>query len=249
MKLKPELKVFLRGRGQIEEIDQITQLILPAATRSEYSDAQLDDYAGRPRRSFPHHPPLKLSVRVRFQGDRILGTAGFGFWNQPFMPGGGWPSLPRAIWFFYASPPSDMALALDVPGHGWKAATIDATQLSAPMLAPLAPIVLLLNRSKRLYRRLWPRVQRALTIAEQSVPINSMRDWHTYAIDWEKDRARFYLDDQIVLHTDRSPRGPLGLVIWIDNQFAVVTPTGRIKFGLLDVEQPQGLEIADLQVE
>jgi hypothetical protein len=35
--------------------------------------------------------------------------------------------LPRAIWFFYASPPSHMDLALDVPGYGWKAAMIDAT--------------------------------------------------------------------------------------------------------------------------
>ena len=47
------------------------------------------------------------------------------------MPGGGMPTLPRAIWFFYGSLPSNMSLALDVPGYGWKAATIDALRPSA----------------------------------------------------------------------------------------------------------------------
>ncbi len=243
-----KLQSFLAGTGQIEQIDPITRLLLPNTTRSQYSDAQLDDYAGLPRRLFPHRPPLHFSIRARFSGEAIVGTAGFGFWNQPFMPGGGLPTLPRAIWFFYGSPPSNMALALDVPGYGWKAATIDALRPAALAIAPLAPIVLLFNRSRRIYRRIWPIVQKALTIQEQLLPTETMRDWHTYTIEWGINQVRFRIDDRLVLETDRAPRGPLGFVAWIDNQFAVVTPTGRIRFGLLDSDQPQWLEIKETRL-
>jgi hypothetical protein len=136
-----------------------------------------------------------------------------------------------------------MQLALDVNGYGWKAATIDATRPSALAMLPFAPIVVLLNRSGKLYHRLWPIVQRRLFIEEKSLPSEMMLEWHTYSIDWGIDRARFSVDDRTVLETDRSPRGLLGVVIWIDNQFAIVTPTGRVKFGLLDVLHPQWLEI------
>ena len=234
--------------GRIEQIDPITRLLLPNITRSQYSDAQLDDYADLPRRLFPHRPPLRFSICARFSSAAIVGTAGFGFWNQPFMPGGGLPTLPRAIWFFYGSPLSNMTLALDVPGYGWKAATIDALRPSALAIAPLAPIVLLLNRSRRIYRRIWPIIQKALTIQEQSLPAEMMRDWHTYTIEWGINQARFRVDDRLVLETDRAPRGPLGFVAWIDNQFAVVTPTGRIRFGLLDSDQPQWLEIKETKL-
>jgi hypothetical protein len=241
------LRPFLDGAGQIDQTDSITRLTLPSASRGQYSDAQLDDYAaarqGVPRRAFPHRPPFRFSICARFSGEAIIGTAGFGLWNHPFAPSGGMPALPRALWFFYASPPSNMQLALDVDGYGWKAATIDATTPAALAMIPFAPIVLLLNRSRKLYHRLWPVVQRKLRIEEKLLPNEMMLEWHTYSIDWGIDRAQFSVDDRIVLETDRSPRGPLGSVIWIDNQFAVVTPTGRVKFGLLDVQQAQWLEI------
>jgi hypothetical protein len=237
------LRPFLAGTGQIDQIDSITRLTLPGASRKQYSDAQLDDYVGLPRRSFPHRPPFRFSIHARFSSEAIIGTAGFGLWNHPFAPGGGMPTLPRALWFFYASPPSNMQLALDVDGYRWKAATIDAARPAALAMLPFAPIVLLLNRSRKLYHRLWPIVQRELCIEEKLLPSEMMLEWHTYSIDWGIDRARFSVDDRIVLDTDRSPRGPLGVVIWIDNQFAIVTPTGRVKFGLLDVPHAQWLEI------
>jgi hypothetical protein len=241
----PDLKPFLAGTGQIDQ----GRLLLPGATRNRYSDAQLDDYARLPRRSFPHRPPFRLSLQARFSSSGIIGTAGFGLWNHPFAPGGGLPALPRALWFFYASPPSDMQLALDVPGFGWKAAVIDATRPSAVALAPFAPLVLWLNRSRRFYRRVWPIVQRGLRIVEKSLPLDLLPNWHTYSIEWTIDRAVLSVDDQIVLDTDRPPRGPLGFVAWIDNQYAIVTPTGRLGFGLLDVSAPQWLEIKTSEVE
>jgi hypothetical protein len=64
----------------------------------------------------PWRPPLTLRARSRFthpaESD-LLGTAGFGFWNDFFM-GGRIPTL-RAIWFFHASPPSDMRLDVGLP--------------------------------------------------------------------------------------------------------------------------------------
>jgi len=234
-----DFKPFLTGHGQIDG----TRLVLPTASRERYSDAQLDDYGSPPPRSFPRRPPFSLSIRARFSSQRILGTAGFGLWNHPFAPNGGLPRLPRALWFFYASPPSNMQLALDVPGFGWKAAAIDATRPSALALIPFAPLSLLLNRSARLYRRTWPMVQRGLRIAERVLPLELMRDWHTYSIDWQIDRARLSVDNKVVLETDRPPRESMGVVIWLDNQFAVVMPTGTLRFGLLDISEPQWLEV------
>jgi hypothetical protein len=46
-----------------------------------------------------------------------------------------------------------------------------------------------------------------------------------------------------VLQGAPSPRGPLGLVIWIDNQYLIVHPTGRLEHGILPLPHTQWLEI------
>jgi len=178
------------------------------------------------------------------------GTAGFGFWNNPLGAQSKVPALPQAIWFFYASPPSDMPLALDVPGWGWKAACIDAGRASGLAWAPIAPLVMLACRSDRLYRAIWPRVQRALGISESPLAFRegAMTDWHAYELEWRRDGARWRVDGEMVLETDRSPRGPLGFVAWIDNQYAVVTPRGNFKFGLLDAPFEQWMEVSEINV-
>lgn len=243
------IKPFIAGQGRVDTIDSSTRLSLPQANRSIYSDAQLDDYTGLPRRLFPQRPPVRLSLRARFSSESIHGTAGFGFWNHPFAPNSGLPALPRALWFFFASDPSNMALALNVPGNGWKAAMIDATRLAALAIAPLSPLILLLNQSKKLYTKLWPVVERALCIAEQPLEPAIMRDWHTYTIDWQINQVQMSIDQRIMLSTNRSPRGPMGFVAWIDNQYAVVTPRGKINFGLLNFNQEQWLEIEDIRIQ
>ena len=48
---------------------------------------------------------------------------------------------------------------------------------------------------------------------------------------------------------DVSPRGALGLVIWIDNQYMIVTPQGRLGHGLMEFEHEQYLEVARLAIE
>ena len=235
---------YLTGTGRIEASSGVTRLILPDATRTQYSDAQLDDRLVH-QQSLVHRPPLSITLRARFSSQSIVGTAGFGFWNHPlFAPRNPIP-LPRAIWFFYASPPSRMDLALDVPGSGWKAAMIDATKPGALALAPLALPVTLLNRSERLYRRIWPFVQRQLTIEEKQLPLDLLPAWHTYTIEWGTHHARFSIDQQVMLQTNRAPQGPMCFVAWIDNRLAVVKPTGWLEFGLFDVPDPQWLEIAN----
>jgi hypothetical protein len=269
------------GGGRIETTPSGSRLILPPCSASRYSDAQLDDYAGLPRRLYPHRPPLRLSLRARFshegtynfemaedflteavgnrrsphtarsetraEQDSLTGTAGFGFWNNPFGPQSKLPALPQAIWFFYASPPSNMALARDVPGSGWKAACIDAGRAAALAWSPLALPIILLCRWPRLYRAIWPRAQRALAISETPLYAD-MTDWHTYELEWRRDGARWSVDGEAQLETDRAPRGPLGFVVWIDNQYAVITPQGKFGFGTLDAPFEQWVELADLKL-
>lgn len=242
-----QVKPYLTGTGRIEVRNAITRLIVPQAAHTQYSDAQLDDRLVQPNRSLIHHPPLRLTLRARFSGESLLGTAGFGFWNHPLLAPSNPVPLPRAIWFFYASSPSHMDLALDVPGYGWKAAMIDATTLGALAMAPLALPVVLLNRSERWYRRVWPFVQKNLAIEEKVLPLELLPAWHTYSIEWGSNHACFRVDDQVVLDCrDRAPRGPMCFVAWVDNRLAVVTPTGSIQFGLFDVDKPQWLELEDI---
>jgi hypothetical protein len=215
-----------------------------------YTDAQVDDCQGR-RRDYPWRPGTHLSLRARFShaSEQLVGTAGFGFWNAPFGdPTVPWPTLPQATWFFFGSPPNDLPLAQAGLGQGWFAATLDATTWRAVRLAPLAPLVLSLNQFWRLRGRIWPRVQKQLQISFQPI-YESMVDWHQYQLVWRKSGCDFLVDGRLVHHTLFSPRGPLGFVCWIDNQYLVATANGRFRWGTLPVTSPQFLEVADLQID
>jgi hypothetical protein len=244
-------KRYTVGGGALEASGGGLRLGIPGASARRYADAQLDDYQGLARRHFPWRPPLTLTVTARFShpAGQLRGTAGFGFWNDPFwMTGKYLPALPRAIWFFYASPDSDMQLDCRVPGHGWKAATIDAANLAAIALVPLAPLAVPLMNLAPVHRTVWPVVQRAVKVREAELEAD-MTAWHTYVLEWGSHAARFSLDGRPVLDDAPSPRGPLGLVVWLDNQYMVVTPRGRLGWGLLDVPGPQWLEVSRLIVK
>ena len=246
----PRWNRYLRGGGALEHTGSTLRFVNRATSSAQYTDAQLDDYQGLPRRRFHWRPPLTMSVRARFShaDGQLSGTAGFGFWNDPFMmTGKRWPAPPRALWFFYASPPSDMKLDLCVPGRGWKAATLDAMRRSFFLLLPTAPLAIPLMNARRVYRALWPWGQRAIGVSEALVG-SDMRDWHTYVIQWGLETARFYVDDELVLDSDSPPRGPLGFVVWLDNQYAIVTPWGRFGYGLLDESGRQWMEVDRLEI-
>lgn len=245
-----QLRQYLVGNAALEQAGAGLRLVTGVAATRQYSDAQLDDYqvAGGPR--FRWHPPLRLKLRARFSHAEgaLPGTAGFGFWNYPWLPViPGLPRLPQAVWFFYASPPSNMKLDLLAPGWGWKAATIDAGQTTALALAPLALPAVLLMQAPLLYRALWPIIQCGVGVRETPVAA-TMTEWHSYELEWGVHAAHFWVDGVSVLAHAPAPRGPLCFVCWVDNQYLVVTPQGRVAWGLLDLAEPQWMEVEHLEI-
>ncbi len=220
-----------------------------SSCQAGYTDAQIDDCNG-PRNAYPWRPGSQFSLRARFshEAEQLVGTAGFGFWNAPFGdPSKPVPALPQATWFFFGSPPNDLPLAQSGPGRGWFASTLDATTGRAIALVPLAPIVLLLNQFGTLRRRIWPWVQKQLQISYQPIH-DSMTAWHAYQLIWRETGCDFLIDGRLVHQTPFSPRGPLGFVCWIDNQYMVARENGRFRWGTLPVTTSQFLEVEDLQI-
>ena len=243
------------GSGDVSIQDATTRLRLGKSDDFSYSDAQIDDYHADGILGW--RPPVQMTLRARFSHPLSLlrGTAGFGFWNDPFgmtkgarrvswMPN---VRLPQAVWFFSASPPSEMPLATGVAGDGWKAATIDASRPLARALLPFAPLGMLACRVPWGYRSVWPMAQSVLKIDEASIA-TSMDEWHEYRLAWETDGVRFWVDGADIMRSRYSPRGPLGFVAWIDNQYMVATPQGRIEHGVLATDE-QYLEITSLEVK
>lgn len=243
--------VYTPGTGTLEPTGSTLRFVNTSTTRRRTTNAQIDDYEGLARSRYRWCPPLTMTVRARFShpAGELSGTAGFGLWNDPFlMTGFAWPALPRAVWFFYASPASNMKLDIDTPGQGWKAATIDATRPSALLWAPLAPVAVPLMNIRPLYRRLWPRIQRALAVREATIEVD-MTAWHTYVLHWGVGSVRFDVDGAQMLAYDRSPRGPLGFVMWLDNQSLVITPWGGFRYRRLAAPGVQWMEVDSLSIE
>lgn len=262
------------GSGRVALREQHLWLTIPP-THHGYSNAQITDYGfkhpsaashtqrllhlpGRRKTyNFCWKPPLRMTVRAAARvgaqpasAGALRGTAGFGFWNHPFSPDARrFPRLPQAIWFFFGSPPNNMQLALDIPGFGWKAAAIDAGRLPALSLIPLSPFAMLAMRSERLYRKVYPPIQRALAIHEAALPDDLLLTERTYVIEWRRDGARWLVDGEVVLQAPTAPRGKAGFVAWLDNQYAIVTPRGKLRFGIVPVEQEQSLVIDSIEVE
>lgn len=239
----------LEINGGRVDAGEVTTLWLPPVDQG-YADAQIDDYGGRKRRHYPHQPGTILSLSACFShpAGQLQGTAGFGFWNAPFGdPTVPWPALPQAAWFFYASAPTDLPLAPDGAGRGWFAATLDATTWAAWTMAPFAPLVLFINQFERGLRQVWPRAQHRLGIRFQPLPID-MTAWHDYYLDWGQQGCRFMVDGHTWLHTNCFPRGPLGFVCWLDNQYMIVTARGRVRWGVLPTDTEQSLMIRHLKI-
>jgi len=70
--------------------------------------------------------------------------------------------------------------------------------------------------------------------------------WHGYRFEWSAKRSAFWVDGALVFESSVSPRPPLGLVIWIDNQYAAYDPDGKIGFGVLSNPESAWIEICDL---
>lgn len=247
MKLPAYWHITQLGTGVVQSQADDLGLTIPSGSSDMYHDAQVTDYDAQTCQ-FQNRPPLRLTVTARSEGN-IQGTAGFGFWNHMFVPGERGFRIPQAVWFFFGSPPNNIALAHGVDGHGWKAATFDAQSWKFYGLLPLAPIGFLLMRNRWLYNHLWHIGQDAIGVSEAALDTALLNDFHTYAIDWKPDGAAFLLDGEIIMRTNKVPTKPLGFIAWIDNQYAIVTPQGNFGWGLLDVLQPQSLIFKSIEIQ
>lgn len=249
--LLPPWKTFANGGGALEFLGDTLRFVNTNTISQRYTNAQIDDYQGLARRDFLWRPPLKMTVRACFShpAGELSGTAGFGFWNDPFlMTGWRMPALPGVVWFFYSSAPSNMKLDLDTPGYGWKAGTLDAIRWPFFLLLPTAPLAIPLMNIRLLYRTFWPIGQQAIGVSESLVAAD-MTAWHTYIIEWHENQVCFRVDDDLILDCTTSPRGPLGFVMWFDNQYMVVTPWGKLSYGLLDAPGRQWMEVSYLEIK
>ena len=191
-----------------------------------------------------------------------------GFGGSPFRL----PALPNAVWFFYGSgenylsfkspsttPPASQngGSAQDVPANGFMAQTF-----RSPKFHPLLILAgLTLPFSRKAARKLLSKV-----IDEDGVSLWNMQEhpqgtrapalqkvdvthWHAYRLEWSEKRVVWYLDDILVFESPVSPNAsrPLGVIIWIDNQYAAFTPEGKIAFGVLEGGN-EWLEIEDIVI-
>ena len=220
------------------------RLTIPDGDDRHYRVAQLDDYAQLPRRRFPAQPPRTLSLRARASAASLPGTWGFGLWNNPFGLSIGFggnpfrlPALPNAIWFFHASQENYLSFS-DKPGNGF---------LAQVFRSPAWPFFRLMGMgatfpfSRKNARELMGRI-----VDEDEVRLGvDETEWHEYRFEWSAMRSAFWVDDVLVLETSVTPRPPLGLVIWVDNQFAAWRPDGEVEFGVLGNDECW-LEVKDV---
>jgi len=242
------LQELLIHGGKVKREGARIRLSVPPTTRRAYTNAQLDDYHGLRRANFPNRPPLHLRMRARASHPNPPGTLGFGFWNNPFSLTGGVLAAPNVVWFFYASPPSNMALAEGVPGWGWKAATLNTGRWLSLLLAPAALAAVLLTHLPGLGRPVMAAARRAVQAHEALLDDVSLTDWHDYELEWQPDSAIFRVDGAERLRSPAPPRGPLGFVTWIDNQYAIASLEGKFGFGLCEVREEQWLELEGLTI-
>jgi hypothetical protein len=177
----------------------------------------------------------------------VRGTAGFGFWNYPFSVRGDVLMLPEAVWFFYASPPSNMALVPDLPGWGWKAQVVHAMRPGALLatipMAVSTSLALVTGRTGPAAR--W--IQR-LSGASETLVSGELTSWRSYALEWRENEARFFVDGREILRAPNPPTRPLGFVAWLDNQYAIATPRGVLRFGTVSTPA-EWFEMAQLRIE
>lgn len=255
--VKSTLQPRLSSGGVIKPSGKgIWRLEIPPGGTEQYRLAQIEDYKDLRRQVFPWRPPARVVLRARSSHQEIPGTWGFGLWNDPSALSLGFggasralPALPNAAWFFFASPPNYLALRDDIPAWGQLVATFRSPHIPAPLLAPavLALPLAFLPAGAKLLRRIGRRI---LLQEAESLSLDPTL-WHSYAMDWGDDGVVFHVDGEMVFKTSLTPRGPLGLVIWVDNQYAALPPDGRLGYGNLANNQVAWIDIEidqDVQV-
>jgi hypothetical protein len=229
------------------------KLSLPAGKAGAYRWAQLDDYLHLSRSAFLWRSPLTLEVSGRVSTAHIPGTWGFGFWNDPFNASAGiggtgrrLPALPNCAWFFYASSDNYLALHDSHPAQGFLAATFSSPLIPPFFLAAGLPVLPLLTLAPA--ARIFRRFLRSFVKESAALLDVDVTALHSYQLEWDAGEVRFLVDGETRFKTPVSPLGRLGLVMWIDNQFAAFPPDGKVRFGSLDNPEPVWLELSGISV-
>ena len=173
-------------------------------------------------------------------------------WNDPFgfavVQGRKtrFPTLPNAAWFFFASGSNYLSIRDDLPANGQLAATFQSPgKLPINLLLGLPLFSLVFAPPIARWLRHWLRIY----IQQDSAAFDlDPTDWHSYEIEWRIKKVTFRVDGLDIQETEISPRGPLGLVIWVDNQYASWLPNGRFGYGTLANREAAWLQIDSLEL-
>ena len=243
----------LNGGKVIAKANQVWRLEIPKMREGRYVLAQIDDYIHLPRGKFPHQTPINFQLDACVSGEDLPGTWGFGFWNDPFNLGlgaGGMsrvlPVLPNAAWFFYGSYQNYLSLREDQPAAGFHVKVFSSPLIPSFMSLLAIPILPLFAwpAAARLIRRM-----SKVFVKEEASPLSiRVTEWHTYRLVWHTDKVRFEIDGKNVFKTRVCPRGKMGLVIWIDNQFLRFGPDGKFGFGFLQIRSAQTLNLRNIKL-
>ena len=154
-----------------------------------------------------------------------------------------------------SAPPSGTSQREEIAANGFI-----AQAFRSPKFHPLLILAgLALPFSRKLTRRilgkvieedglqLWSHETQQQAVGVQSEGVDPTQ-WHRYKLDWREKQVRFEVDDVQVFESRVSPNPPLGLVIWLDNQYAAFTSEGKIGFGVLENTEPAWLEIKELEI-
>ena len=226
---------------------------LEAGPTNLYRLAQMDDYSRLPRGKLLYRPPVSLCLEARVSDRTLPGTWGFGFWNDPFalgigIKGSGFrlPALPETAWFFFGSAKNDLSVSSDTPANGLMASVFTSTRippLLLPAALPLLPFLWVKPASRHLRRMASHFIHdefKRLTIDPTG--------WHSYRLDWLPDSVVFHVDEQVISIISVAPRAPLGLVVWIDNQYAAFSADGSVHAGTEANPVPAWMEIRDMSI-
>lgn len=246
-------KSFSNG-GQLKATNEKWQLEIPAGKAGMYRLAQIDDYHHLSRNKFPHTPPVEITLDCRSSSNIHPGTWGFGLWNDPFSLsvglGGGsrrFPALPNSAWFFFASEPNYLSLRDDLPAFGQHAAVFRSVNIHPALLATfslLLPGLLIPSIGQTVRRLLREWIQQDAVSLDHDATV-----WTQYKIQWGPEFTRFYVNNQLTLETQINPIGPLGFVLWIDNQYAAFPPNGRLAYGTLPNSEPAWIDFHHLRID
>ncbi|OQY81315.1 MAG: hypothetical protein B6D41_19865 [Chloroflexi bacterium UTCFX4] len=238
---------FAIGHSEIESAPGIARLIVDGAVEGELSDAEIDDHRTAARWNLHWTPPLTLTVRARFShpAGELRGTAGFGFWNDPFDWSGNVQAPPNALWFFYASPESDMAFVRDLRGHGWRAAFLNGGKADRVTMA----LGNALFKIPAMNKLVFAAAEKRMDAAEFLLDDVDMTKWHEYKIEWRAEHARFSVDAVEMFRANNPPNVPLGFVAWIDNNATTMGPGKEFSFSRIAVAEREWMELAYVKIE